>query len=230
MILGRIFEVFLEQKVVLVATSNYAPNDLYPNGLARDRFLPTIELINNNFAVHNLDGNTDYRLRILDNAGLYYHPNDADNQQRFVALFGRLSLGMELAPWFKLGSRKLPALQRTSDAIWLDFQEVCGKNFGQFDYLRLAERFATIFISNVPRLGSDATSEALRRFTWLVDILYDSKVKLVLLAESELGELFVGEGGESGRTLSRLEEMQSHDYLVKSVSYANVHSQLSPVE
>ncbi len=224
MILSGILDVLLEKNTVIVATSNYAPEDLYPNGLARDRFLPTIDLINAKFAVHNLDGDTDYRLRILDKAGLYYFPNDKPNKKKFADLFTNLSLGMELTPWFNLGSRKMPAVQRTSDAIWLDFKEICGNNFGQHDYLRLAERFATIFISNVPRLGTETTTEALRRFTWLVDILYDMKVKLILLAEHQLTELFVGEGGESGRTVSRLEEMQSHDYLIKSANYTQLQS------
>lgn len=218
MILSRMLEVLLDAGTVLVATSNYSPDGLYPNGLARDRFLPAIALIKERLDVVSLDGDTDYRFRALSDAGLYLSPVSEENERVFEGLFGRLALGMTLKPRVKVAAgRVLPARQRTSDAIWLDYAEVCGGNYGQADYLKLGERFATVFVSGVPRLGTAGASESTRRFTWLVDVLYDLRVKLVLLAEHGLGELFEGEGGESGRTLSRLKEMQSQEYLSDSM-------------
>ena len=213
MVLARVLEVLIESGTVLVATSNYQPDDLYPNGLARDRFLPAIDLLKDRLDVISLDGDTDYRFRALSSAGLYLSPNNAKNKRSFASLFDRLALGMALKPGVKVSGRFLPALKRTSDALWLDFNEVCGGNYGQSDYLQIGERFAAVFVSGVPRLGTIDEAESTRRFTWLVDVLYDMRVKLVILAEHNLVELYEGEGGESGRTLSRLKEMQSTEYL-----------------
>ena len=213
MILGRILEILFERGVVLVASSNYKPDALYPNGLARDRFLPAIEMIKRNMDVFSLDGDVDYRLRTLQKAALYYSPQDDENRKSFEEMFFELARNIRIKNSVRLGSRRMPAVQRTSDALWVSFIDCCGGNYAANDYLQLAERFATIFISDVPKLGADDKIEETRRFTWLIDVLYDSKVKLVMLADYPLTELFQGEGGESGRTISRLEEMQSHHYL-----------------
>lgn len=217
MVLGRILEILLNRGVVVVATSNYAPSRLYPNGLARDRFLPAIAMIEANFDICSLDGDTDYRLRALQRAGMYLHPINVTNQASFATKFEDLALGMTLKPSMRVGSRRMPAIARTSDAIWLDFNEVCGGNYGQSDYLQLATRFATVLLSGVPQLGGPQLAEETRRFTWLIDILYDSHIKVAILAEKSLLELYAGEGGESGRTLSRLQEMQSHEYLLTEI-------------
>ena len=217
MIIGRMLEVLLESGAVLVATSNYEPDGLYPNGLARDRFLPAIALIKERLEVLSLDGDTDYRLRALQDAGLYLTPRSDENSERFSRLFDSLAVGMTLRPSVRVSGRELRARKRTSDALWLEFSEVCGGNYGRSDYLALAERFTTVFVSGVPRLGTEEQAESTRRFTWLVDVLYDTRVKLVLLADEPLDGLFAGEGGESGRTLSRLEEMQSREYLEETV-------------
>lgn len=213
MVLSRILQILFEHGVVLVASSNYLPDDLYPNGLARDRFLPAIELIKRNMDVVGLEGGIDYRLRTLEKAALYYSPQDERNSKQFEDMFFALAANLRLKNSVRVGSRRMPALQRTSDALWVSFADCCVGNYAASDYLALAERFATIFISGVPRLGTATTTEQTRRFTWLIDVLYDNKVKLLMLADHPLAELFAGEGGESGRTLSRLEEMQSHHYL-----------------
>ena len=212
MILARMLEILLDHNVILVATSNYKPDDLYPNGLARERFLPAIDLLNNKLAVHNLDGEEDYRLRTLEQAGVYLHPDHATNRKKFADLFEHLATGITLMPSVKVKSRRISAVKRSGGAIWFEFAELCGGNWSQVDYLQLAERFTTIMLSGVPELDKHKDPEALRRFTWLVDVLYDAKVNLALLTAAPLNELFQGEGGESGRTLSRLEEMQSVDY------------------
>lgn len=212
MLLGRILQILLDSGAVLVATSNYAPDSLYPNGLARDRFLPAIALLKERLDEFNLDGDTDYRRRALHNAGIYLHPDNDRKRGEFGAIYDSLAMGMSLMPSFKSGTRRIPAVRRSSDIIWFEFEELCGGNWSQVDYLRLAERFATVLLSGVPVLGTEKKPEELRRFTWLVDVLYDARINLVLLAETPLGGMFIAEGGESGRTLSRLEEMQSSEY------------------
>ena len=213
MILARMLEVLIKRGVVIVASSNYAPDDLYKNGLARDRFLPAIKLIKANLDVLNLDGDFDYRLRTLEKANLYYQPINAENITNFTAMFENLAKNISLKNSIRVGSRRMPVVRRTSDALWVEFAEICGGNYAQNDYLHIAERFTTIFLANVPQLGTSETTESTRRFTWLIDILYEAKIKLIILAENSLANLFSGEGGESGRTLSRLEEMQSLNYL-----------------
>ncbi len=220
MILARILQLLLDGGTILVATSNYSPDGLYPNGLARDRFLPAIELIKSRLQVHSLDGDTDYRMRALEAADRYLAPADAANRERFASMFSELALDIRLTPSVKVGSRRIPAVQRSSTAVWFEFAELCGGNWSQADYLQLAERFGTIFLSGLPRLGSENVREAARRFTWLIDVLYDARVKLAILAQEQLDGLYAGEGGESGRTLSRLREMQSHEYLETAVRAA----------
>ena len=217
MVLGRILQILLDRGVVMVLTSNYIPNGLYPNGLARDRFIPTIKLIEERFDICELDGDIDYRLRTLSQADMYFSPNNQQKQEQFDQLFNNLALGMTLKPSIKVSNRRMPVVARTSDAIWFDFDEICKGNYGKNDYLIIAFRFATVFLSNVPFLDTEELAEASRRFTWLIDVLYDSKTKLAILADKPLTELYADEGGESGRTLSRLQEMQSKDYLSQAI-------------
>jgi len=133
------------------------------------------------------------------------------------ALFDRLATGIVLDANLKLGGRRVEVVARASDCIWFDFATLCQAARAKADYLQLAERFATVFLSDVPRLDAPDLADAARRFTWLVDILYDAGVKLVLGAATDLEGLYGdGEGGESGRTLSRLREMQSEQYGTKA--------------
>lgn len=211
MILARLIERLLARGVRFVMTSNYAPQDLYPNGLARDRFLPAIDLLRERFSVFGFDGGEDYRSSQLDAGGRYFSPDDGDAKRRFARAWERIACGISLAPRVRVLGRDLPAVARTSDAAWFSFADLCGGNRSQADYLRLAERFGIIFLEGVPRIADDRASDAARRFTWLIDILYDNRVFLVAQATAPLEELFES-GGESGRALSRLREMQSADY------------------
>ena len=214
MILGRLLNILINSDVCLVMTSNYSPENLYPNGLARDRFLPAIALIKEHMDILALGERTDYRLRELKRASVYYYPLNEETSKAMNQIFDGLASGTELQPHFRVGGRILKAVRRTSDAIWFDFDILCGNNCSQSDYLVLANRFATIFLSEIPDLSSSSFSEESRRFTWLVDILYDAKINLVCSATVPLNKLYSsGKGGESGRTLSRLIEMQSEDYL-----------------
>lgn len=211
MILGRLVGRLTENGTRLVMTSNYAPADLYPNGLARDRFLPAIAMLEERMEIFALDGGEDYRLRHLSGEGGVFFCEDGGAQMR--RLFDALACGISLPPAIKINGRRIPAVARSSDAIWFSFAQLCGGALGQGDYLELAGRFAVIMLSDVPALNDPALSEAMRRFTWLVDILYDRRVILSLDSSAPLEKLYgEGDGGESGRTLSRLIEMRSRDY------------------
>lgn len=215
MILGRMLRRMLDGGVRLVMTSNYAPDALYPNGLARDRFLPAIALLKERLKVFALDGGADYRLRALSQAPAYFQSPPERESPEMRAAYERLACGMNLPPRIKIAGRVVPALARASDVIWFRFADLCGGARSQADYLHLAERYATLFLSGAPRM-ENADPESSRRFTWLVDVLYDAGARLILGAEVPLEKLYgESEGGESGRTLSRLVEMGSREYLAR---------------
>ena len=211
MILGRMLRRMLDGGVRFVMTSNYAPGQLYPNGLARERFLPAIALLKERMQIHELGGDADYRMRALSQAPAYFE--SAPGEMR--AAYERMACGMTLPPQIKIAGRIIPAVARASDVIWFRFADLCGGARAQADYLHLAERYSALFLSEVPRMDS-ADSESARRFTWLVDILYDAGARLILGAKAPLEKLYGGgEGGESGRTFSRLVEMGSREYLTR---------------
>lgn len=212
MILGRLVGRITENGTRLVMTSNYAPSELYPNGLARDRFLPAIKMLEERMEVFALDGEEDYRMRhISQTGGVFFHSDDGRAQLQ--RLFDTLACGISLPPSVKIRGRRIPALARSSDVVWFSFSQLCEGALGQGDYLSLAGRYAVVALSDIPVLNDSALSEASRRFTWLVDILYDQRVTLLMSAGVPLSGLYGGDsGGESGRTMSRLIEMQSSDY------------------
>ena len=210
MLLGRLLQSLFDAGVRFVMTSNYAPAGLYPNGLARDRFLPTIALLEERLQVLSLDGGEDYRQSLLATSGAYFSPWDDFHRKMVRELFDRLACGIVLQKNIKLAGRTLPVVARASDCIWFDFSTLCESARSKAEYLHLAERFSTVFLTAVPRLDDPAFGDAARRFTWLVDILYDEEVRLVLGAAVPLSELYgAKEGGESGRTMSRLLEMRA---------------------
>ena len=213
MILGRLFARLFENGARVVATSNYAPSELYPNGPARERFLPAIAMLEERMEVFRLDGGEDYRLRHLNTGGgVFFHPPE-NGEARLRRVFDMLACGISLPPQIKVGGRQIPAVARASDAIWFSFSQLCGGALSHSDYLSLAERYAVLLLSGIPVLDDDSLSEESRRFTWLVDVLYDQRATLAACAAAPLSELYgAKEGGESGRTLSRLVEMQSPEY------------------
>lgn len=211
MILGRLLRRLFDNGARMVLTSNYAPKDLYPGGLARDRFLPAIAMLEKNLKVFHFDGEEDYRMSSIRGGGGVFFP--AEEGARLQSLFDSLACGIALPPEIKAGGRRISATARASDVIWFSFDQICGEPLGQGDYLELAERFAAVAVSGVPRLDAPENAPAARRFTWLVDILYDSRTTLIMSAHAPLRLLYGSkEGGESGRTLSRLVEMQSPAY------------------
>ncbi len=214
MILGRLLTALFDRGVVFVMTSNYRPDDLYPNGLQRQNLLPTIALLKRWLDVVEIDGGTDYRLRELEHEQCYYTPLSEAVAAALAARFERMRTGPDEDARLTVGARALKARARAGSLVWFDFATLCEGARSQLDYLELARRFAVVFVSGVPQLTPDMGNAA-RRFTWLVDVLYDHRVKLVLSAAVPAGDLY-REGPNSQefpRTASRLIEMRTREYM-----------------
>ena len=214
MILHRLLDALFENRVSIVTTSNFKPDDLYPNGLHRDRILPAIALLKSRLEVVNVDNGMDYRQITLAQVGLYQTPLDDAAEAAMTDAFERLAEAKDESPQLQIEHRQLQARRRAGGVVWFDFKELCGGPRSQNDYLELASQFHTVLLSGVPLMSPRNASEA-RRFTWLVDVLYDRRVKLILSAEVE-PELLYTEGPlahEFPRTASRLREMQSAEFL-----------------
>jgi cell division protein ZapE len=214
MILHRLLDALFENGVGFVTTSNFAPDDLYPNGLHRDRILPAIELLKSNLEVLSVDNGTDYRRRTLEQVKLYHTPLDEAAEIEMSQAFERLSETKDENPVLQIESRKIWARRKAGGVVWFDFKTLCGGPRSQNDYLELATQFHTVLLSGVPQMPPRMSSEA-RRFTWLIDVLYDRRVKLIMSAEVAPEDLYM-EGPlahEFPRTISRLNEMQSAEFL-----------------
>ena len=215
MILSDLFQKLFERGVTLVATSNIAPEGLYKNGIHRDRFLPTIALVQQHCAVLNVDAGVDYRLRVLKQAQLFKYPLTDDAHawmnERFQAL---THTQMPCNTSIIINSRVVETLGHTEDVLWCEFSELCFKPRSPADFIEIANIYNTVLVSNVPHL-TDFLSEGTRRFIYLVDEFYDRGVKLLLTSEDSIVELHQGErlAFEIERTRSRLLEMQSDEYL-----------------
>ena len=214
MILGRLLKALFELGVVLVMTSNYPPQGLYPDGLQRNNFLPTIDLLLQMLTVVNVDGGNDYRLRSLTRSETYISPIDVQTDQKLRDVFEDIADGADLKPDLEIAGRKIKAQRHARGIIWFNFNDICGSARAQTDYLEIAQEYHTVIVANIPRLGPANASEA-RRFTWLVDVFYDCRVKLLISADVA-PELIYTDGVQSSeffRTASRLQEMQSIEYL-----------------
>ena len=219
MILGTLMEELFARGVTLVATSNIVPDGLYKDGLQRARFLPAIDLLNKHTLVVNVDGGVDYRLRALEQAELYHYPLDAAADESLMCSFKSLvPKGAEIHAQqeIEVEGRMIPTRYISEGIIWFDFAGLCDGPRSQNDYIELAREYHTVILSNVPGLGRDKDDQA-RRFVNLVDEFYDRQVKLVISAERPLDELYsTGKlDFEFQRTVSRLLEMQSHEYLAR---------------
>ncbi len=214
MILYRLLDAMFRNRMSIITTSNFHPDGLYPNGLHRDRILPAIELLKSQLEVINVDSGNDYRRRTLELANLYLTPLNEGTAQEMSTIFGKLAETADEDPELHIEHRVLKAKRRAGGVVWFDFQTLCGGPRSQNDYLELASRFHTVMLSDVPHMPVRMASEA-RRFTWLIDVLYDRKCKLVISAEVPPEQLYT-EGPmshEFPRTVSRLTEMQSKEYL-----------------
>jgi cell division protein ZapE len=219
MILARLTEVLFRQGVTLVATSNVAPDDLYRDGLQRERFLPAIERIKQNCTVMELDSPNDFRLRTLTGTPLYLHPCDEAAMQSLAKEFTALAPdGAAAEPvTLQINGRPLQALGAIDDVAWFAFAELCQGARAASDYIALAREYQTVLLSGVPQLDRSLEDSA-RRFLHLVDEFYDRNVKLVIAAHAPLETLYSGDKlrFEFQRTVSRLTEMQSNDYLARA--------------
>ena len=214
MILHRLLDALFLNRVSIVTTSNFHPDGLYPNGLHRDRILPAIELLKSRLQVVNVDAGTDYRQQTLAQIDMYHCPLGEAADTALQRAFDQLSEARDEDAVMHIEQRSLRALRRAGGVVWFDFRTLCGGPRSQNDYLEIASRFHTVLLSNVPQMPPRLASEA-RRFTWLVDVLYDRRVKLILSAAAPAEQLYT-EGPlahEFPRTVSRLHEMQSAEFL-----------------
>ncbi len=236
MILGRLLEMLIAKGVVLVMTSNYQPDDLYPNGLQRARFLPAIEILKDELEVVEISGNRDHRRRILESIPVYHTPLGPQAEASLARAFDAMSkASYRKNGKIAIGQREIQFLRRAKGVIWFAFDELCVKPRSQIDYLEIASRYHTVLVSNIPQLHAKTRSDVVRRFTWMVDVFYDQRVKLICSAEAPPeslvmddyveahGEIRTGAAksgatanlmvsAEFARTASRLKEMQSREY------------------
>jgi cell division protein ZapE len=217
MILYRLLVALFESGVGFVTTSNFHPDYLYPDGLHRDRVLPAIELLKHRLEIVSVDNGTDYRRRTLEQAKLYHTPLGPQAELDMRETFDRLAEAHDETPVICIESRRIEAKRKAGGVVWFDFRTLCGGPRSQNDYLEIATQFHTVLLSDVPHMPVRMASEA-RRFTWLIDVLYDRRVKLILSAAVEPEALYT-EGPlmhEFPRTVSRLNEMQSREFLMSA--------------
>ena len=215
MILERLFRGLFEAGTVVVATSNRAPDELYAHGLNRERFLPFIALLKEKLDILTLDSGRDWRLARMVGKKTYHHPLGPAAQRALEDAFAALTDGAPAAPMqLTVKGRPLMVPRAVGDIAWFGFAELCEAPLAAADYLALAERFAAILLDGIPRLAPQQRSEA-RRFTILIDSLYEARTLLIASAAAPPGEIYVaGDGSlDFRRTVSRLVEMQSEDYI-----------------
>jgi cell division protein ZapE len=226
MIVGRLLGRIMDLGVVCCFTSNYRPDELYKDGLKRENFLPTIELLKTRLDVLHVDGGIDYRQRMLEGVQVYHSPLGEAADRALMETFKRIAEVEEEFQELDVEGRVIPYLHRAGGVVWFDFQVICGWGRSQHDYLDLSRRFHTVIVSGVPRMGLALAEEA-RRFTLMVDVFYDNRVKLIVSADAPPGKLLRIEEDpgdarlramvfEFDRTASRLVEMQSKAYLAEA--------------
>ena len=215
MILAGLLEVLFKNGVTLVATSNVEPVNLYENGLQRSKFLPAIALIEVNTEILNVDSGTDYRLRVLESAEIYHYPLDRQADEVLLQSFNSLSPDAGKADIvLDIEGREIKTRFCGDGVVWFDFPDICDGPRSQNDYIEIAMSYQTVLVSNLPCF-TEKSENAARRFISLVDEFYDHNVKLIISAESPILEIYQGERlkFEFQRTESRLQEMQSNEYL-----------------
>ncbi|MBI3897364.1 MAG: cell division protein ZapE [Gammaproteobacteria bacterium] len=223
MILGRLLRRTMDLGVVYCMTSNYAPDGLYKDGLQRDDFLPTIALLKQRLDVVEVDNGVDYRRRALAQLSTYHVPADVKAEAALTTAFERLAETEEETGALEIEGRSISYRRRAGSVVWFDFDKICGWGRSQLDYLEIAQEFRTVILSHVPRFGPERAEEA-RRFTLLVDVLYEHGVKLLISADTAPEQLLKKDEVaktpqaramifEFDRTASRLIEMQSREYL-----------------
>lgn len=219
MILGRLFAELFKRKVVVVATSNTAPEELYKDGLQRENFLPFIDLLQKHVEVAKLSAYEDYRLsRLKALSTVYFVPAGEKGDAFLQTIFAQLTNNAFPEPCvLEVSGRKLHLNKTHGDVVWVDFAQMCEEALGAADYIELAREFSTVLLSGVPRFTRENRNEC-KRFVTLIDELYEHHVKLICTAAATPQYLYV-EGNdhfEFQRTVSRLMEMQSESYMRES--------------
>lgn len=217
MILGTLFQALFARGVILVATSNIPPPELYRNGLQRARFLPAIDLIEANCVVMNVDSGVDYRLRTLEQAEIYHHPLDEQASTNLAHYYEQLvGEGKSSSSEIEINHRYIQVVKATDGVLHATFAQLCQTARSQNDYIELSRIYHTVLLADVKQMER-TLDDAARRFIALVDEFYERNVKLIISAEVELESLYTGGQleFEFKRCQSRLIEMQSHDYLAK---------------
>jgi cell division protein ZapE len=214
MVLGRLLSALFDAGVVFVMTSNYPPKGLWPNGLLRERFLPAVRLLEQWLDLIEVDAGVDYRLRTLEQVQTFHVPAGPRADAALGRAFDAMCAGPDDDPHLVIERRKLVARRRAGGAVWFDFSALCDGPRSQRDYLELARSFSVIFLSDIPVMSAQEGDRA-RRFTWLVDILYDHRVKLLASAAAPAEALYVAgpNAQEFPRTVSRLAEMRTREYM-----------------
>ena len=217
MILGRLLEALFTRGTVFVMTSNYPPDGLYPNGLQRINFLPTIEMIKRRFDIVEVDHGTDYRLRQMEKIETYLVPADEAADAKMLDDFRHIAAIDEAGDTIEVLGRTMRVRRHGPGVVWFDFAHLCGGPRSQNDYLEIAREYHTLLLSQVPKMDAGMSNEA-RRFTWLIDVLYDHRVKVVISAAAEAHDLYTQghNAHEFVRTVSRLIEMRSREYLAEA--------------
>ena len=217
MLLAGLFNGLFDRGVSLVATSNIEPDNLYAGGLQRERFLPAIDLIKQHTSVFNLDSGIDYRLRYLDKAEIYHYPLDEKADELLHEHFEHLAPDAEHeSETILIEGREINTIKIADSVIWFDFLSLCDGPRGAADYIEIARCFQTVILSEVPIMDDHDIDKA-KRFMTFIDETYDRNVKLIITAADKPEELYTGVRLADGfqRTISRLNEMASHDYLAR---------------
>ena len=217
MILGTLMQALFARGITLVATSNIEPDGLYRNGLQRARFLPAIALIKQHTQVVNVDSGIDYRLRTLEKAEIYHYPLDSVADENLAQYFMALSVEpRQQQVQIEVANRKLQTRREADGIVWFDFSELCETARSQYDYMELSRCYHTVLMSGVKQMGRQ-NDDVARRFIALVDEFYERHVKLIVSAEVALEQLYADGilNFEFKRCISRLQEMQSRDYLAR---------------
>ncbi len=218
MLLAGFLKALFEQGVTLVTTSNIEPQQLYKNGLQRERFLPAIELIERHTRTLHLDAGRDYRLELLERGGTYHLVSPQESEAKLARQFERLAPGAgRRGQWLEINRRQIETRAIADDVVWFDFPALCATPRSAADYLEIARMFHTVLVGPIPQLG-EATDDVAQRFIHLVDALYDHNVKLIATAEEPPPRLYTGQRHTFAfqRTTSRLLEMGSAHYLKRA--------------
>ena len=218
MVLGPLFTALIEAGVIVVMTSNRAPDNLYENGINRARFVPFIELVKARLELVALDGPTDYRTRFISRSRLYHSPLSTEATAELEGMFRHLNDGIPSEPEFFTVQGRTLTLARTARGVAMaSFDELCARPLGPADYIALQAAFHTVILSDIPRMGPDMRNEA-KRFVTLIDVLYEHRVNFICSAAAEPDALYPEGSGafEFARTVSRLKEMQGAEYIAET--------------